>query len=391
VLFGAAGDPLTVRDEGGHIRGSIERSLGGEFELSVGIGWQVEVLGSMGGETFAREMDPGFTLPSGSGLEEARLGARYTPFEGLLAVSGTVGPNNGAADLIVEGRTKLGSRVAVSGMTGLRERKRKEIVDAVFDDSLAWGGAAQVSVWGGLWALAGLHGEKALRDGASPTEWMTGLRLDRGPFEFYVLGGTGVGSEVGTPAWRMSVAATYRPELPKPKPKLVVAAAPRRRWVPPDPPDETAPPQDPLMPTAPELDDDKVGIDIVDPETPNVVVVNSDIQLGKPVFFVQDRKRVRSAFHPILDELAVFLNKHREVERVRIEGHADGDGRSEWNEELSRLRAEAVVSYLVARGVDRKRLEPLGYGAGRPWAPNDSDEGRAQNRRVVFTVMGSSP
>lgn len=391
LLFGAAGDPLTVRDEGGNVRGSIERSMGGELELAVGIGWQVEVLGSMGGETFAREMDPGFTLPSGSGLEEARLGARYTPLGGLVSVSGTVGPNNGAVDLIVEGRRRLGTRLAVSAMTGLRERPRKEIVDAVFDDTLAWGGAAQVSVWGGLWALAALHGEQALREGASPTEWMGGLRLDRGPFEFYFLGGTGVGREAGTPAWRMNVAAAYRPQAPKPRPKPVVVVATRKRWVPPDPPDETAPPQDPLMPTEPEMDDDKVGVDIVDPETPNVVVKNSDIQLGQPVFFVPDRRRVRSAFHPILDELAVFLSNHREVERVRIEGHADGKGSDAWNEELAKLRAEAVVNYLVARGVDRRRLEAVGFGAGRPWASNENDEGRAQNRRVVFTVMGTSP
>ena len=67
-----------------------------------------------------------------------------------------------------------------------------------------------------------------------------------------------------------------------------------------------------------------------------------------------------------------------------IQGHTDNIGQDSYNKTLSQRRALSVGEALVALGIDPKRLLPRGYGASVPIAPNDTDLGRAQNRRVVL-------
>ena len=75
--------------------------------------------------------------------------------------------------------------------------------------------------------------------------------------------------------------------------------------------------------------------------------------------------------------------------RISIEGHTDADGSEAYNLELSRRRAEAVLNYLVANGVDGKNVTGGGYGESRPIASNDTPQGMAQNRRIEFKVTRS--
>ncbi len=75
--------------------------------------------------------------------------------------------------------------------------------------------------------------------------------------------------------------------------------------------------------------------------------------------------------------------------RVRIEGHTDSRGGDNLNQALSQQRAEAVRDALVAAGVDADRLEAVGFGKDRPVASNDSEDGRARNRRVDIVVLES--
>ena len=74
---------------------------------------------------------------------------------------------------------------------------------------------------------------------------------------------------------------------------------------------------------------------------------------------------------------------------IRVEGHTDSQGDDAYNLELSQRRAQAVVDYLVGKGVDRARLQAKGFGEARPLADNRTRDGRAENRRVVFTIIGS--
>ena len=72
--------------------------------------------------------------------------------------------------------------------------------------------------------------------------------------------------------------------------------------------------------------------------------------------------------------------------RVRVEGHTDSQGDDEKNRLLSQSRADAVVAYLVEKGVTGSRLSSIGFGEVAPIADNGTSEGRAQNRRVQFTA-----
>jgi OOP family OmpA-OmpF porin len=69
-----------------------------------------------------------------------------------------------------------------------------------------------------------------------------------------------------------------------------------------------------------------------------------------------------------------------------VEGHTDSQGDAASNLELSQQRAEAVVAYLIAGGIDADRLSAVGYGQERPIADNSSEEGRARNRRIEFVI-----
>jgi outer membrane protein OmpA-like peptidoglycan-associated protein len=71
---------------------------------------------------------------------------------------------------------------------------------------------------------------------------------------------------------------------------------------------------------------------------------------------------------------------------VTIEGHTDSSGDPILNQNLSQSRARSVLNYLVGNGLDEGRLEAQGYGPGRPVGDNDTEEGRALNRRIEFAV-----
>ena len=162
----------------------------------------------------------------------------------------------------------------------------------------------------------------------------------------------------------------------------------------------------------PDLDNDKDGIpDAVDkcplePETINGIddedgcpdKGQSQVRLGQgeietlqPIYFDTDRSRVRHAFYNTLGQIASLLKAHPEIGRCAIEGHTDDTGPPEWNQKLSVLRAAAVIEFLADKGVEPKRLVPIGHGEHLPWASNETPEGRAKNRRVVFHIEGVNP
>ncbi len=71
---------------------------------------------------------------------------------------------------------------------------------------------------------------------------------------------------------------------------------------------------------------------------------------------------------------------------IEIAGHTDADGEDSFNQALSEKRAQAVMDYLVKAGLPANRFTPTGYGSTQPVASNDTDEGKAQNRRIDFVV-----
>jgi OOP family OmpA-OmpF porin len=71
---------------------------------------------------------------------------------------------------------------------------------------------------------------------------------------------------------------------------------------------------------------------------------------------------------------------------IEIAGHTDADGDGGFNQALSEKRAQAVADYLVRAGLPADRFKAMGYGSLQPVASNDTDEGKAQNRRIEFLV-----
>jgi outer membrane protein OmpA-like peptidoglycan-associated protein len=99
--------------------------------------------------------------------------------------------------------------------------------------------------------------------------------------------------------------------------------------------------------------------------------------------FDVDSDRLRPESTPKLDELRQMLADHADL-GVTIEGHTDGTGAAQHNQELSLKRAESVVRYLTEAGIDAGRLHAAGKGASEPIGDNGTAVGRQQNRRVVI-------
>lgn len=145
------------------------------------------------------------------------------------------------------------------------------------------------------------------------------------------------------------------------------------------------------------LDSDKDAVpDYLDlcPSTPLGTIVDTD---GCPlsgqnllsltgVNFDYNKAVLTASAQDILEQAVTLLKETDAVIEVRVEGHTDSRGTDQYNMVLSQKRAEAVVSYLIAQGVNANRLVAVGMGEGYPVASNDTEAGRAANRRVDFVV-----
>jgi outer membrane protein OmpA-like peptidoglycan-associated protein len=93
----------------------------------------------------------------------------------------------------------------------------------------------------------------------------------------------------------------------------------------------------------------------------------------------------------VLNALKDVLIAHAEITNLRVEGHTDNRGKPAEAKKLSQERAAAVVNWLVEHGIDPNRLTSVGWGQERPLESNDTDEGRAINRRVEFHIVSRAP
>ncbi len=109
--------------------------------------------------------------------------------------------------------------------------------------------------------------------------------------------------------------------------------------------------------------------------------------LGKGrILFETGGARISADSAGLLDSLA-FSARSCPAARIEVSGHTDSDGDDTANLNLSQRRAESVVNYLRTAGIAEDRIHAVGYGETRPIASNDTDEGKALNRRIEFTIQ----
>jgi OmpA-OmpF porin, OOP family len=118
-----------------------------------------------------------------------------------------------------------------------------------------------------------------------------------------------------------------------------------------------------------------------------VVITRNQLKILDVVYFETGKATIKSRSHKLLDNVAAVMSKHPEIKVIRVEGHTDDKGDDAFNKDLSQKRAESVRAYLVGKGVGEGRLQATGFGEEKPIAPNTSEKGRAQNRRVEFNIV----
>jgi outer membrane protein OmpA-like peptidoglycan-associated protein len=106
----------------------------------------------------------------------------------------------------------------------------------------------------------------------------------------------------------------------------------------------------------------------------------------KNIYFDFDKTTLKKESFTELNKVADFLKQNATVE-IEIAGHTDSKGSDDYNANLSQGRSQSVVDYLVSQGIESFRLTAHGYGESKPIDTNDTEPGRANNRRVEFTVV----
>ncbi|HLT44223.1 MAG TPA: OmpA family protein [Luteimonas sp.] len=109
--------------------------------------------------------------------------------------------------------------------------------------------------------------------------------------------------------------------------------------------------------------------------------LDADGRVAIQVNFAVDKAEILPDSQPQINQVLALLEQDPSLQ-LSVEGHTDNTGGAEYNRSLSQARAASVVAALTAHGIEASRLSSAGYGPDRPLAGNDSEEGRARNRRV---------
>ncbi len=112
------------------------------------------------------------------------------------------------------------------------------------------------------------------------------------------------------------------------------------------------------------------------------------VEFDSNILFGFDSSDLTDASKENLDKLVVVLEKYSNT-NIEIQGHTDSTGPEEYNQALSERRARSVAGYLAVQGLQDERLSTVGFGETTPRYDNDTEEGRAQNRRVDFLITAN--
>jgi OOP family OmpA-OmpF porin len=122
------------------------------------------------------------------------------------------------------------------------------------------------------------------------------------------------------------------------------------------------------------------------PKSDPVHIVDDRIEYGEVILFGTESAEVQESATPVLRSLAAFINANSQIDELEITGHSDERGGEDYNQRLSKARADAVRTILVSLGVQPARLTAKGFGFRRPRVQGHTEDEWRQNRRVEFRI-----
>ncbi len=126
-----------------------------------------------------------------------------------------------------------------------------------------------------------------------------------------------------------------------------------------------------------------------DSKPSRVEITSEQIVIKQRINFATGKDTILSDSFPVLDDVAQVMKDYPKL-KVEIGGHTDNVGDDSGNQKLSKNRADSVFEYLLGKGVPAARMVTIGYGETRPIDTNRTDEGRLNNRRVEFIIIGGA-
>jgi OOP family OmpA-OmpF porin len=123
-----------------------------------------------------------------------------------------------------------------------------------------------------------------------------------------------------------------------------------------------------------------------EPEPKLVEVTQDAIVIHDKIQFDTGKATIKEESFALMGEIATVMKENPQIKKVSIEGHTDSVGSSRSNKKLSDDRAHSVMTWLTENGVDAARMAATGFGEDKPIGDNETDEGKAKNRRVEFII-----
>lgn len=306
-----------------------------------------------------------------AGREEGEAGLGIAAAATVYLPTGDVDSFNGDGTFRVEPRfvldyaTEGGIKLAAN--LAYQVRPRRVALSHVSDDTVRYGLGALVPVADKFAIEATGFGNVGLDNSPTdtPFEALAGLRWLPTEAAIVQLGaGTGFNSGIGSPNFRVYAGLTWAPQPSK---------------------DEVAPPS--CTPCECESCPEPKVTEEEKPK-PRVIITKTHVVVSEKVHFDTDKAKIKPRSYSLLMEVAEALKANPQITKIRVEGHTDWRASESYNQRLSERRAKAVVSFLVRRGgLKKSRLEAVGYGEYKPVQTNETEEGRAANRRVEFRII----
>jgi|GEM_PF-3165474 len=173
--------------------------------------------------------------------------------------------------------------------------------------------------------------------------------------------------------------------------KVCAKALASRPTPPPPPPPPPAPEPTPAPPPPPPPPPVAAPVVIAPPPPPPpppapVVLKKAEVIKLEGIRFASGKADILPESVPTLESAVATMQEHPNL-IVEVAAHTDNVGKPKYNQKLSQKRADAVMGWMVGKGVDAKRLQAKGYGMKEPIASNKDEAGRAQNRRVELRIL----